>query len=451
MRTAFRSLRIVALLALPLALSTGHAGIPLPTKADGTPSLAPMLKSVTPAVVNVYTRGTQQAQHPMLNDPNFRFFFGDRMPEREVRGLGSGVIVDAQAGTVLTNAHVVDNADEIRVRLADDREFKAELVGTDPDSDIAVLKIDAENLVDVEIGNSQSLEVGDFVVAIGNPFGLRQTVTSGIVSALGRSGLGNRYENFIQTDASINRGNSGGALVGLDGKLVGINTAIISTTGGSVGIGFAIPTQLAMSVMEQILEHGSVKRGMLGVIGQDLTPELAEAFGLEKGRGAVVAEVMDDSAADAGGLEAGDVITRVNDQEIRDFDALRNAIGLNREGDKVKITYLRNGKTRTTSVVLGSSEQLQASSSDLHPKLADVTFADATDDDAGKGVVVSAIAADSPAARAGLRQGDIVDAINRKEVRNLTDLRNHLSNEDEDSNLLLRVRRGQGALFLLIR
>ncbi len=432
------------LTAAPLA----SAAIPLPTKADGTPSLAPMLKNVTPAVVNVLTRGTQQARHPFFNDPNFREFFGDRVPDREVRGLGSGVIVDAKEGLVLTNAHVIANADEIRVRLADDRELDAELVGSDPDSDVAVLRIPAENLSAVQIGDSEQLEVGDFVVAIGNPFGLRQTVTSGIVSALGRSGLGNRYENFIQTDASINRGNSGGALVDLAGKLVGINTAIISTSGGSVGIGFAIPMQLALSVMEQLVEHGSVKRGMLGVIGQDLTPELAEAFGLEAGRGAVVAEVLEDSAAEAAGLQPGDVIISVEKRDIRNFDALRNAIGLHREGDTLKLRYLRNGKERSTKVKLGADQRNANGGSGLHTKLEGVRFENADDDE---GVEVAQIQPGSVAAEAGLRRGDIIDAVNRKEVRNLSDLRNHLRNEEDDARLLLRVRRGEGALFLLIR
>lgn len=432
------------LTAAPLA----SAAIPLPTKADGTPSLAPMLKNVTPAVVNVLTRGTQQARHPFFNDPNFREFFGDRVPDREVRGLGSGVIVDAKEGLVLTNAHVIANADEIRVRLADDRELDAELVGSDPDSDVAVLRIPAENLSAVQIGDSEQLEVGDFVVAIGNPFGLRQTVTSGIVSALGRSGLGNRYENFIQTDASINRGNSGGALVDLAGKLVGINTAIISTSGGSVGIGFAIPMQLALSVMEQLVEHGSVKRGMLGVIGQDLTPELAEAFGLEAGRGAVVAEVLEDSAAEAAGLQPGDVIISVEKRDIRNFDALRNAIGLHREGDTLKLRYLRNGKERSTKVKLGADQRNANGGSGLHSKLEGVRFENADDDE---GVEVAQIQPGSVAAEAGLRRGDIIDAVNRKEVRNLSDLRNHLRNEEDDARLLLRVRRGEGALFLLIR
>jgi serine protease Do/serine protease DegQ len=372
------------------------------------------------------------------------------MPEREVRGLGSGVIVDAKEGLVLTNAHVIADAEEIRVRLSDDREVEAELVGSDPDSDVAVLRIDADNLVAVEMGDSDSLEVGDFVVAIGNPFGLRQTVTSGIVSALGRSGLGNRYENFIQTDASINRGNSGGALVDLAGRLVGINTAIISTSGGSVGIGFAIPTKLALSVMEQLVEHGSVKRGMLGVIGQDLTPELAEAFGLDKGRGAVVAEVLEDSAASKAGLEPGDVIVEIDGDDIRNFDALRNAIGLHREGDTVKVAYLRDGKKRSTKVTLGEDRSGRSGGSDVHPRLRQVRFVN-VEADGETGVRVAEIAADSEAARAGLREGDIVDAVNRKAVRNLTDLRNHLRNEADDANLLLRIRRGEGALFLLLR
>ncbi|MGB1556214.1 MAG: Do family serine endopeptidase, partial [Oceanococcaceae bacterium] len=351
-------------------------------------------------------------------------------------------------GLVLTNAHVVGEADEIRVRLADDRELEATLVGSDPDSDVAVLRIPAENLTAVPVGDSSTLEVGDFVVAIGNPFGLRQTVTSGIVSALGRSGLGNRYENFIQTDASINRGNSGGALVDLSGKLIGINTAIISTSGGSVGIGFAIPTQLALSVMEQIVEHGGVKRGMLGVIGQDLTPELAEAFGLKQGRGAVVAEVLEDSAAAEAGLQPGDVITSVDGDEIRNFDALRNAIGLHREGDTVKLGYVREGKTRSAKVKLGASTVGGAAAGPSHPKLEGVRL---TDNSEGDGVRVEAVEPNSAAARAGLRNGDIIEAVNRKKVRNLTDLRNHLSNEAEEASLLLHLRRGDGALFLLIR
>ena len=439
------------LTAAPLA----SAAIPLPTKADGTPSLAPMLKNVTPAVVNVLTRGTQQARHPFFNDPNFREFFGDRVPDREVRGLGSGVIVDAKEGLVLTNAHVIANADEIRVRLADDRELDAELVGSDPDSDVAVLRIPAENLSAVQIGDSEQLEVGDFVVAIGNPFGLRQTVTSGIVSALGRSGLGNRYENFIQTDASINRGNSGGALVDLRGRLVGINTAIISTSGGSVGIGFAIPVKLAVSVMDQIVEHGSVKRGMLGVIGQDLTPDLAKAFGMDAARGAVIARVLDDSAAESAGLQPGDIITHVDKQEIRNFDALRNAIGLHREGDKVTIRYLRDGNKMSVKLALGKSQNPGAGDVQ-HAKLQGAQLRNLPDEhplaeQLGGGVLVEEVAPGSPAASSGLRTGDVIDSVNRKPVKSIADLREQIDELDEDAQILLHLHRGQGALFMLLR
>lgn len=449
-------MRKTLLLALSLIIMpAAHAALPQAVADEPLPSLAPMLKQVTPAVVNVLVKGKGQVQHPFFNDPNFRQFFGDRVPEREVRGLGSGVIVDAKQGLVLTNHHVIAQADEIKIRLADDRELDAELVGSDPDSDVAVLRIPAKNLTAVEIGNSDKLEVGDFVVAIGNPFGLRQTVTSGIVSAKGRSGLGNRYENFIQTDASINRGNSGGALVDLRGRLVGINTAIISTSGGSVGIGFAIPIKLAMSVMDQIVEHGSVKRGMLGVIGQDLTPELAKAFGLDAARGAVVARVLEDSAAAEAGLKSGDIITKVDDQEIRNFDALRNAIGLYREGDKVKIDYLRDGERMSVKLALGKSTMVGSGSVD-HPRLRGATLSDLPEDhplaeQLEGGVLVEEVERASPAAEAGLRPGDVITSVNRKPVESLAALNELLENSAEDAQLLLHLNRGQGALFLLLR
>jgi serine protease Do/serine protease DegQ len=292
-----RHMRILALTCCALltpALAANAAVPPALIEQQG-PTLAPMLKKVMPAVVNIVaTSEVQMARNPLMEDPFFRHFFD--MPQQPQRrsnsSIGSGVIVDAAKGLILTNDHVVANADSITVRLSDDREIEAELIGSDPETDIAVLKIKASKLQSLPIGDSQNLQVGDFVVAVGNPFGLRQTVTSGIVSGLGRSGLGKRYEDFIQTDASINPGNSGGALIDLKGRLIGINTAILSRSGGNIGIGFAIPMQLASTVMAQILEHGEVQRGRLGVVGQDLDKDLAKAFGLERTRGVVVAQVV---------------------------------------------------------------------------------------------------------------------------------------------------------------
>lgn len=441
--------------ALLLGTTSAQAALPQAAVNGEVPSLSPMLKTVTPAVVNVLVKGHGKPQHPFFNDPNLREFFGNRIPEREVRGLGSGVIVNASEGLVLTNHHVIAQADEIKVRLADDREFEAELVGSDPDSDVAVLRIDADDLSEVKLGDSDHLDVGDFVVAIGNPFGLRQTVTSGIVSAKGRSGLGNRYENFIQTDASINRGNSGGALVDLKGRLVGINTAIISTSGGSVGIGFAIPVKLAVSVMDQIVEHGGVKRGMLGVIGQDLTPELAKAFGMDAARGAVVARVLDDSAAADAGIKSGDIITHVDGQEIRNFDALRNAIGLHREGDKVTIKYLREGEEMSVKLALSKSQIPGSGRIDFEAlqgaQLQDLPDEHPLAETLDGGVLVAKVAQGSPAARAGLRPGDVIDSANRQPLTSLQDLQTLVAELGEDDQLLLHLQRGQGALFLLLR
>ncbi|MFT6593998.1 MAG: Do/DeqQ family serine protease, partial [Zhongshania sp.] len=320
------------------------------------PSLAPMLKTVNPAVVNISTFTTRTVrQNPLLNDPFFRRFFNvpeqqmqQPQQQRRTQSAGSGVIIDAKNGIVLTNHHVVNGADEITVGMEDGRNFTATLVGSDPDVDIAVLKIDAKNLHSVKLADSEKLEVGDYVVAIGNPFGLGQTVTTGIVSALGRTGLGiEGYENFIQTDASINPGNSGGALVNLRGELVGVNTAILAPSGGNVGIGFAIPINMAKASIDQILEHGEVRRGQLGIVIQDLTSELADAFNVGKHqRGAVIAEVQTDSAAEKAGLKVGDVVVELDGKDILSSAQLRNAVGLKRVGDRIVVTVLREGKRK---------------------------------------------------------------------------------------------------------
>lgn len=429
---------------LPAALGNG----------EPMPSLAPMLKNVNPAVVNISTYTTRSVQqNPLLNDPFFRHFFN--VPEQQMRprqrrtqSAGSGVIIDAAAGTVLTNHHVIDGADEITVALEDGRSFKAELVGSDPDVDIAVLKIDAKNLSEVSLSDSDSLQVGDFVVAIGNPFGLGQTVTTGIVSALGRTGLGiEGYENFIQTDASINPGNSGGALVNLRGELVGVNTAILAPSGGNVGIGFAIPANMAMASIEQILTHGEVRRGQLGVIIQDLTSELAEAFDIKPGqRGAVVAEVQDGSAADKAGIEAGDVVVEVDGKAVLSSAQLRNAIGLRQVGDKVKLTLLRNGKEKTVKAVLESArKQLDAGQRAVHPLLDGVGLKNADDN---KGVVVTEVQPGSPAA-GKLQPGDLLVSVNQRRIRSVSELQAVAGGND--NGLLLRVIRGRFASWVVLK
>ncbi|WP_353224921.1 DegQ family serine endoprotease [Salinisphaera sp. C84B14] len=454
---------------LLLCMSSAHAAVPSGMLAGDNPSLAPMLDEALPAVVNVVVTGKpqQMPDNPLFNDPFFRRFFDvpdqqQRQTPRQPTAAGSGVIVDADKGFVLTNHHVVTDAEKIVVRLNDNREYDAKLIGDDPETDIAVLQIKTDDeLTELPIANSDDLRVGDFVVAIGNPFGLRQTVTSGIVSGLGRHGLGNRYEDFIQTDASINPGNSGGALVNLKGELVGINSAILSRTGGNIGIGFAIPSNLVNSVYKQIAENGEVRRGRLGVVGQNLTADLASAFDLDINQGVVVAQVMPDSPAAKAGIKERDVITQVNGKDIDDFSQLANAIGLKSPGDKVSITLLRNGKEREVKATLGNAADAPDSAggdsasaeSDLASGLQGATFGPLTDDNplAGEveGVVVKDVERGSAAARAGLRPGDVITSINRQPVKDVSQL-SKLAGPDV-KQLLLHVRRGGGALFLLIR
>ena len=455
-----RSLLLAGIAATGLAfVPAAHAELPAGLSGD-PPTLAPMLEEVMPAVVGIQVTGKarQTPDHPMFNDPFFRRFFGipDDPQPQQPRGVGSGVIVDADKGIVLTNNHVIQNADEVTVRLQDDRELTAEVVGTDPDSDIAVLRVDADDLTEITVADSDNLRVGDFVVAIGNPFGLRQTVTSGIVSALGRHGLGNRYEDFIQTDASINPGNSGGALVNLEGELVGINTAILSRSGGNIGIGFAIPTNIATTVVEQIMEFGEVRRGQLGVVGQNLTNELAEAMDLDVTRGVLIAQVVEGSPADKAGIQERDVITGINGNDIKDFSELANAIGLRSPGEKVRIKLLRDGETRNVTATLTKADETQASAGNGDtgfPALEGAKIGAIPEDHdlAGEveGVAVLDIARGSPAASSGLRPGDIITSVNRRPVDSLEAFR-ELVNSDAQQ-LLLHVRRGDGALFLLVR
>ncbi|KAA0580464.1 Do family serine endopeptidase [Azospirillum sp. B21] len=339
--------------AVGLGASPAAAALPLGAVGGGT--IAPMLEQVTPAVVNISVLSqAPQAENPLLRDPFFRRFFNlpDQMPQgRPQVSAGSGVIVDAANGYVVTNSHVVENAQEIAVTLKDRRRLRAKLIGRDAATDIALLQIKAESLTALPLGDSDRAKVGDFVVAIGNPFGLGQTVTSGIVSALGRSGLKiEGYEDFIQTDASINPGNSGGALVNFQGELIGINTAIIGPAGGSVGIGFAVPVTIVRSVMEQLREYGEVRRGRLGVAIQDLTPDLAESLNLKGDEGALIAKIERGSPADSGGLRSGDVVVAVDGRAIRSATDFRNRIGLLRVGTPVQLTVVRGGGQKSVTV-----------------------------------------------------------------------------------------------------
>ncbi len=444
--------------ALLMCLSSGsYAFLPFQdSQGEKLPSLAPMLKSVNPAVVNISTFTTHRMQqNPLLNDPFFRHFFnvpdGQRQQppqQRRTQSAGSGVIIDAENGTVLTNHHVVKGADEITVALNDGRSFKAELIGSDPDVDIAVLRIEAKELTAVNISDSEKLEVGDFVAAIGNPFGLGQTVTTGIVSALGRTGLGiEGYENFIQTDASINPGNSGGALVNLRGELVGVNTAILAPSGGNVGIGFAIPINMAMASIEQILDHGEVRRGQLGVIIQDLTSDLAEAFDIDsQQRGAVIAEVQEGSAAEKAGLEAGDVVVELDGKAISSSAQLRNEVGLRRVGDKISLKVLRKGKEKTFKATLAKASTGVADNGEsLHPLLEGVSLRDSDDPE---GVEVTDVAQDSPAIDK-LRPGDYIVSVNQRRVKNVREFA-EVAGRNEKA-LLLRVIRGRFASWVVLR
>ncbi len=435
-----------------------NAALPMQIDGKELPSLAPMLENVTPGVVNIATEGSvQMQQNPLFADPRFRQFFKvpDQPLERKTSSLGSGVIVDEKRGLVLTNNHVIANAHQITVTLLDGRQLEAEVVGTDPATDVAVIKIPAEELTAVKTTDSNSLRVGDFVVAIGNPFGLGQTVTSGIVSALGRSGLGiEGYEDFIQTDASINPGNSGGALVNLRGELAGINTAIIAPNGGgNVGIGLAIPINLALQIMEQIIETGEVKRGFLGVSMQDLSPALAEAFGLEGQTGAIINEVLAESPAEKAGLIAGDIVVSIDGKKIKNAADLRNRVGILPVGETVKFNILRDGKESEVVVTVDENNQVTTAPKAMNELLKGVTVSDIEKGNPyfGKveGIAVLDVQRGSLAWRSGLRASDIITSVNKAPVKSLKEF---LSSVDKkNDSLLFRIIRGNAAAFLVLK
>ena len=423
------------------------------------PSLAPMLEKVLPSVVSISVEGKQKSNAAQMDDDipeEFKFFFGpdmfdrDRAP-RNFKGLGSGAIINAEKGYVLTNNHVIKDADKITVQLHDGREFKAKVIGADEMSDVALIQVEKpKNLTALKLADSDKLRVGDFTVAIGNPFGLGQTVTSGIVSALGRS-MGSdsgTYENYIQTDAAVNRGNSGGPLINLNGELIGINTAILSPSGGNAGIAFAIPSNMANNLVQQILEFGEVRRGMLGIKGGELNADLAQAFDIEAKKGAFISEVMPGSAADKAGLKAGDVITAINGQTISSFAEMRAKIATSGAGKEIDLTYLRDGKSNNAKVTLQSDDQTQTRANGLLPAL-DGAELNNYDEKGMKGVAITKIKPNSLAEQRGLKSGDVIIGINRQKVENLGQLRKTL--ESKPSAIALNIIRGDSNFYLLVQ
>ncbi|CAI8883408.1 serine endoprotease DegP [Kosakonia sp. YIM B13611] len=472
---AMSALALSLSLALsPLSAMAAETASSTATTSQQMPSLAPMLEKVMPSVVSINVEGSTTVNTPRM-PRNFQQFFGDNSPfcqdgspfqsspfcqgggaqggqgdsqQQKFMALGSGVIIDAAKGYVVTNNHVVDNANTIKVQLSDGRKFDAKVVGKDPRSDIALIQIqDPKNLTAIKLADSDALRVGDYTVAIGNPFGLGETVTSGIVSALGRSGLNaENYENFIQTDAAINRGNSGGALVNLNGELIGINTAILAPDGGNIGIGFAIPSNMVKNLTGQMVEFGQVRRGELGIMGTELNSELAKAMKVDAQRGAFVSQVMPNSAAAKAGVKAGDVITSLNGKPISSFAALRAEVGSMPIGSKVALGLLRDGKPVNITIELQQSSQNQVDSSTIFNGIEGAEMSNKGKDG---GVVVNTVKANTPAAQIGLKKGDVIVGANQQPVKNIAELRKIL--DSKPSVLALNIQRGDTSIYLLMQ
>ncbi|HAS1033331.1 TPA: serine endoprotease DegQ [Enterobacter cloacae] len=450
--------QLLSALALSVGLSLS-ASFPafaaLPSQVPGQtaiPSLAPMLEKVLPAVVSVQVEGTAVQSQRVPEE--LKKYFGDESPNQQAQpfeGLGSGVIIDAAKGYILTNNHVISQADKISVQLNDGREFDAKLIGGDDQSDIALLQVqNPSNLTQIAIADSDKLRVGDFAVAVGNPFGLGQTATSGIISALGRSGLNlEGLENFIQTDASINRGNSGGALLNLNGELIGINTAILAPGGGSIGIGFAIPSNMAKTLAQQLIQFGEVKRGLLGIKGMEMSADIAKAFNINVQRGAFVSEVLPNSGSAKAGIKSGDVIVSLNDKPLSSFAELRSRIATTEPGAKVKLGLIRDGKPLNVEVTLDKSTSSSASAELIAPALQGATLSDGQLKDGTKGISIDTVEKSSPAAQAGLHQDDVIIGVNRTRVQSIAELRKVL--ESKPTVIALQIMRGNESIYILLR
>lgn len=449
--------QLLSALALSIGLSlsaTYPVAAAIPSQVPGQaalPSLAPMLEKVLPAVVSVKVEGTAVQSQRVPEE--LKKYFGDDAPDQAqpFEGLGSGVVIDAAKGYVLTNNHVISQADKISVQMNDGREFEAKLIGGDDQSDIALLQLqNPTGLTQIAIADSDKLRVGDFSVAVGNPFGLGQTATSGIISALGRSGLNlEGLENFIQTDASINRGNSGGALLNLNGELIGINTAILAPGGGSVGIGFAIPSNMARTLSQQLIQFGEVKRGLLGIKGMEMSADIAKAFNLNVQRGAFVSEVLPNSGSAKAGVKSGDVIVSLNDKPLNSFAELRSRIATTEPGAVVKLGLLRDGKPLNVQVTLDKSTSSSASAEMIAPALQGATLSDGQLKDGTKGITLNSVEKSSPAAQAGLHQDDVIVGVNRTRVQSIAEMRKVL--ESKPSIIALQIVRGNDTLYILLR
>ncbi len=441
-------------------------------------AFATVVKSAEPAVVHVAVeksvsrQTTTNSPYEFFNDPFFERFFGpqfrspyrspDQQKEYKQRGAGSGFIVGSD-GYILTNNHVVEGADKISVRLDDKREFKAKVIGTDPQSDVAVIKIDASDLPVLPLGDSDSLEVGEWVIAIGNPFELSSTVTVGVVSAKGRNHMGiNDYENFIQTDAAINPGNSGGPLLNIHGEAIGINTAIFSRSGGYMGIGFAIPINMAKAIKKQLVQNGKVTRGWLGVMIQDVSEDLAKSFHLEEATGVLVSEITKNSPAEKGGLKQGDVLLNLNGVPLEGVADLRNKIAMTSPDSTIKMDVIRDGEQKSLSLTVGEQPQnMNVLAGKAGPGLLSdmgLTLQDLTDELAdhfgyqiGQGVLITDVAPDSPASDIGLKPGQLIEEINRIRVASLSDVKSALAKSQTPGQVLLRIRSGNYSQYVVIR